>query len=240
LSACLPVKWLPDTLPGHIEVALRDVLEQWAREWGAPAASSVAARRLEAQESPSATLVAPWGDLPKTWQGSLARALLGPAAPASPVAQGATQQATTDLQATLHRRFQSQTPQPFVPARIGHGGVEARFELLGMPFGFVLDLAELQSGGWLLAAPTRRLQAVPFEQALHDVSVPLTAQLGRARVSVTDILQLQPGNILLLTETLDAPLQVRSPGSPLQLTAHLGASDAPSPSTRRAMRWLAS
>ena len=240
MSACLPIKWLPDTLPAQIETALHDVLERWAREWGAPAASSVTVRLLAAQESPAAAIAAPWGDLPKAWHGGLARALLGPAAPASPIAQGATQQATTDLQAALRRRFQSQSPQPFVPARVGHGGVEARFEMLGMPFGFVLDVTELRSGGWLPAAPARRLQAVAFEQALHDVPVPLTARLGHASVSVTDILQLQPGNILLLAETLDAPLQVTSAGSPLQLTAHLGASAAPSSSARRAMRWLAS
>jgi hypothetical protein len=144
------------------------------------------------------------------------------------------------LQDALRQRFRTASPQPFTPARVGHGGIEVCFELLGSRFSIVLDLAELQSGGWLAATPPRQLPVVAFERAVHDVPVPLTARLGHASASVTDILQLRPGDILLLNETLDAPLQVASPGSPLQLAAHLGACAVSSTPARRAMRWLAS
>lgn len=240
MSTCLPIKWLPAGLPGQVEAALCDVVDRWAREWGAPAATSVAVRLLAAHETPNTALAAPWHELPAAWASALGRAWLIAAASASAVAQGAIRQATADLQDALRQRFQTRPPQPFTPAVIGHGGVEASFELLGLPFGFVLDIAELQLGGWLNATPTRQLPPIPLEQALRDVPAPLIAQLGHASVSVTDILQLRPGDVLLLSETLDAPLQVTSPGSPLRLSAHLGASTNPSTPARRAMRWLAS
>lgn len=239
MSACLPIKWLPEALPGRVEAALRSTLDRWARDWGAPVAAMVSVRVLAAHEAP-AVVSAPCGDMPDAWFGALARALLGPGAPASPVAQAALQRATADLEDALRQRFCTASPQPFTPARVGHGGIEASFELLGSRFTIVLDLAELQSGDWLAATPPRQLPVVALEQALHEVPVPLTAHVGNASVSVTDILQLRPGDILLLNETLDAPLQVASPGSPLQLTAHLGASPASSTPARRAMRWLAS
>jgi flagellar motor switch/type III secretory pathway protein FliN len=240
LSACLPIKWLPAALPGEVGAALHSLLDHWTRDWGAPAASAVEVRLLAAWEVPTTPPAAPWSDLSAAWVGALARALLGPAATASPVALGAVQRVTADLQDTLRQRFCTRPSQPFVPARVGHGGVQASFELLGQSFGFVLDVAELQSGSWLPAVARKQLPAIALERALHDVPVPLTARLGHASASVTDILQLRPGDILLLDETLDAPLQVDSPGSPLQLTAHLGAATASSIPARRAVRWLAS
>lgn len=238
MSACLPLKWLPDALPGQVETALRDVLDRWAREWGAPLATTVAVRLLSTRESPATALPAPWdGELPNALTSALSQALLGSVAASSPVALGALQAAIDDLRSALRLRFRPEPARPFAPARVGHGGVEASFDLMGQRFGFVLDVAALQSNGWLAAPSPRRLTAVAIEQALRDLPVPLTAQLGHASVSVTDILQLRPGDVLLLAETLDAPLKVISPGSALQLTAHLGASTT---SPARAMRWLAS
>jgi len=239
LSACLPIKWLPGALPGQVEAALRDTLDRWTREWGAPAATGLSARMIAAREVPTPS-ASPWDAMPKAWSSALARALLGPAATGSPVAQRALEDATADLQALLRQRLQPQPSKPFTPAVVGHGGIEVGFELLGLRFGFVLDIAALQAGGWLAATPRPSLSAVAFEQALHGLPVPLTARLGHASVSVTDLLQLRPGDIVLLAETLDAPLQVTSPGSPLQLTAHLGASADHAAPHRRAMRWLAS
>jgi len=238
LSTSLPIKWLPADLPGQVEAALRRTLDDWTRDWGAPGATNVSARTLAAREAPAVVGSIPWDELPTEWRVTLARALLGPSAPASPVAQGAVQQATVELQEGLRQRFRTSPLRRFEPARVGNGGVEACFELLGFRFAFVLDVEELQSGGWLPAAPRRHLARIELADALRDVSVPLTAQLGHATVSVTDILQLRPGDILLLNESLDAPLQVTSPGSPLQLSAHLGAT--PSQPAHRAMRWLAS
>jgi len=236
LSACLPVKWLPATLPAQLEAALREVLDQWSCDWGAPSAKAVSAHLLGASQAPAA-LCAPWGELPGEWHGALTRALLGPAALHSPVAQGALLEATADLQNALHQRLQPASAHPFTPATVGHGGVDVHFELLGLNFGFALSVADLQSAGWLATAPARRLRAIAIERALQDLPVPLTAHVGRASVSAADVLQMRPGDILLLDEPLDAPLQITSAGSPLRLTAHLGASAT---SAMRAMRWLAS
>lgn len=238
MNASLPIKWLPAALPEQVEAALRSTLDSWARDWGAPATTGVSARKLAALAAPAAAAPAPWEELPAAWPATLARTLLGPAAQASPVAQGAVRQATDELQQALRQRFCTSPSQRFEPASIGDSGVEASFELLGFRFAFTLDVAELQSGGWLPAAPRRPLPAVELAHALRDVPVQLTAQLGHASASVTDVLQLRPGDILLLNESLDDPLQVTSPGSPLQLFAHLGAT--PSQPARRAMRWLAS
>lgn len=241
MSLCLPLKWLPAALPARIEAALRETLDRWAADWGAPKAAAVTARLLAAQEAPEPAHASPWGDLPKAWPGALTRALLGPAAPSTPIAQATLQRVTADLQDTLRRRFHAPaSPPAFAPARVGHGGVALSFQLLDISFGFVLDLEALQAGGWLTPAPTAKLAAINAERALHELPVPLVARLGHASVSVTDVLQLRPGDVLLLAETLDVPLQVTSPGSTLQLSAHLGASAASATPARRAMRWLAS
>lgn len=238
MNATLSIKWLPAALPGQVEAALRGTLDNWARDWGAPAATALSTRTLAASQAAACAGSTPWGELPQAWPTTLARTLLGPAAQASSVLQGAMQQATTELQQALRQRFCTSPPQRFEPARVGDGGIEASFNLLGLTFAFVLDVAELQSGGWLPAAPQRPLPTVELAHALRDVPVQLTAQLGHASASVTDILQLRPGDILLLNESLDTALRVTSPGSPLQLAAHLGAT--PSQPARRAMRWLAS
>lgn len=240
MSACLPIKWLPDSLPAQVEAALRGILDRWSSDWGAPAARQVEVRRIAAGVTPSTDGTTSWAEMPAAWPTALGSALLGAAAAASPVARIALHQAFLELQDALRQRFATGPAKAFVPAQIGHGGIEASFELLGLRFVLVLDVAELAAGGWLTASPRQPLPAISVEQALHGVSVPLTAQVGRASASVTDILQLRPGDILLLSESLDAPLQVTSPGSPLLLSAHLGASDSPSTSPRRAMRWLAS
>lgn len=238
MSAGLAIKWLPAELQGQIEVALRGVLDGWGRDWGVPVACNVSAHTLAALEQPASLTPPPWGELPATWPAVLGRMLLGPAAPASPIVQGAVQQATNELQQALRQHFCTSPQQSFEPARIGDGGIEASFELLGFRFAFVLNVAELQSGGWLTVAARRQLPSVNLPHALRDVPVRLTAQLGHASASAADVLQLRPGDILLLNETLDNPLQVTSPGSSLQLSAHLGAST--SEPAHRAMRWLAS
>lgn len=239
MNHCLPIKWLPDALPGQVEAALRDVLGHWSRDWGAPLAKTISARALPAHAGPAVDRLAPWAEMPDDWLIALARALLGPASTTSAVARGAVRQAANELQHTLRQRFQQHRARAFSPARVGHGGVEVSFELLDRPFGFVLDLNELQAGGWLPTPLIKSLQAIALEPALRDVPVPLCATLGHASASVTDVLQLRPGDILLLAETIEAPLQVVSPGSSLQLSAHLGASAAATSPARRAMRWLA-
>lgn len=239
MSHCLPIKWLPGALPGQVESTLRDLLERWSSEWGAPAARSIAAQALTAHSGPAVGRLAPWAEMSDDWFVALARALLGPASTTSAVARGAAKQATDELQHALRQRFQQHPAQAFSPARVGHGGIDVRFELLDRAFGFVLSLNELQGGGWLPLLSSQSLQPVALETALRDVPVPLRATLGHASASVTDVLQLRPGDVLLLAETLEVPLQVVSPGSSLQLSAHLGASGASTFPVRRAMRWLA-
>lgn len=150
------------------------------------------------------------------------------------------QEATTDLQASLRRRFQTAPGErAWQPSPLGHAGVAVNFELLGHRFVMALDPEELRAGGWLKLPPSAALPKVALEQALASVAVPLTAQLGSAAVSAAEVLQLQPGDVLLLEQTLDAPLQVVCAGSPLRLHAHLGTTPATKGSAQRAMRWLA-
>lgn len=122
---------------------------------------------------------------------------------------------------------------------MGHTGLELSFDWLGESFVITLDAEELRAGGWLLPQPTQPLPAVALELALADRPVHLTAQLGTAAISATEVMQLQSGDVLLLEQTLDTPIQVISVGSALQLNAYLGATTSTLGSVQRAVRWLA-
>ncbi|WP_457447627.1 FliM/FliN family flagellar motor switch protein [Roseateles sp. P5_E4] len=133
----------------------------------------------------------------------------------------------------------------FVPERmggeesgpLGDWGAHVTVELLGHRCGFVLTCAQLRASGRLGVPANPPLPGVHLEHALAQVQVPLVAQLGRADINLDELMQLAPGDVLLLKETLDEPLRVIAPGSSLELSAHLGTFANP---PQRAVRWLAS
>lgn len=239
MSACLNLQWLPDSLADEARRTLSQLLARWAADWGAPQASHVVARLLSAGIEPLDGL-SPCSAWPDDWHNTLAHALIGPAGPASEVGRSAAREAAEDLQAALRQRFcaaPGERPWPVAP--LGHAGVELSFEWLGQSFVIPLDAEELRAGGWLRRQRTKPLAKVALEHALADLPVRLTAQLGSAAVSATEVLQLQAGDVLLLEQTLDTPLRVVCAGSALQLTAHLGTVPSTLGSIQRAVRWLA-
>ena len=105
----------------------------------------------------------------------------------------------------------------------GHAGLLCRFDWLQCSFEQRLSCAQLRASDWLkhpTCSPT--LPRVDLERALAGTPVPLVARVGSAVVNAGDLLHLAPGDILLLSEPVEEPLRVSSPGSDLNLRALLG------------------
>ncbi len=237
MSTTQSILWLPESLCDQLAAELQDLFNTWAKEWGLPAPAPVRLHRVPVGASPlpadAVDLLAP----PSTaWRNALAQAVFKTRID-SPVVEGVVQRMVARLQKPLRSSFAPQITaddQCASRQRPGHEGICVSIELLGQHTGMFLSNAQLTHAGRLPRPATRSLAAVNFEAAMASLPVPLIAELGRASLSVSDLLQLTPGDVLVLNEELAAPLRLVSPGSPLALNAHLGASHD---SHRRAVRW---
>lgn len=238
MSAAHPLVWLAPARVDRLSEAVRITLADWTSAWGLPAAGAIHAEISGADAATVATsdaidLLAP---APGRWCHAIARALFQLGAGESAIVDAVVSRLANQLRHKLEVQFPRQSAQASSLGLPGHQGVQISSELLGLRCGIHLGIPQLRDGGWLKCAPLPRLPAVNFERAVSELPVPLVAELGRASVNVNELMQLAPGDVLLLEETLDAPLRVGSPGCSLALSAHLGAlADPP----RRAARWLA-
>lgn len=238
MSAALTLGWLSPLLVGRVSDAVRGMLTDWTSTWGLPAAGPLDAEILAvaADVVPPSDVIDLFAPATDPWRDAIARSLFQLGAGESALVDAVVRRMTDQLQQTL----QSQFPHgPSLGSSIGlpgHRGVRIICEVLGLRCRLEIGVVQLRDGGWLKPAPQPSLQAVNVEHAVSELPVPLVAELGRTQVSGNDLMQLAPGDVLLLEETLDAPLRVASPGCSFALSAHLGAlADPP----RRAARWLA-
>lgn len=229
--------WLPSALCAELSAALQGSLAQWTSAWGLPSAGQVHARLLDADGAVPAAFVDLLAPPAVDWLDALARALFKLGAGESDIVDAVIHRMTNQLEQQLQRRFPHGPPSEPRSGMPGHRGMQLTVELLGRRCGVELGVSQLRAGGWLKSASLAPLQRVNFEQAAKELPVPFVAELGRATLSVSDLMQLTPGDVLLLEESLDAPLRMTSPGCAIALTAHLGATANPQ---RRAARWLAS
>lgn len=230
--------WLGPALVGRLSEAVSGTLAGWTSVWGLPPAGLIHAEILEdgAEAAWPSDLVDLLAPPPRHWLDAIARALFPLGAGESVIVDAVIRRMAEQLQQRLQGHFPRQLPDESAAGLPGHRGVLITSELLGLRCRLQLGIAELREGGWLKCAALPALPALNLERAVGELPVPLVAELGRASVSVNDLMQLAPGDVLLLEESLDAPLRVGSPGCSLALSAHLGSLDDP---PRRAARWLA-
>lgn len=229
------ITWLPEAVGEDLAAEVDRLLSDWAAPWGIASPGPARVALVPAGDGGMHDVVDLLSDLPTSWKRALAQSLFRFDAYGSPLVDGVLDTVVTALRSCLRAAFgESAVPDPS-PMSIGHAGVRVTVELLGQQSGFVLSCAQLQASGKLKRPTPEALGAVDIEHALSGVPVPLTAELGRAEVNLEELMQLSPGDVLLLHERLDSPLRVVSPGSSLALPAHLGLSSL---SARRAVRWL--
>lgn len=237
MSAIQNLAWVPASVCGAVARDVDGVLSRWAAAWGLPQPMPVHCEPLAAAAPIPRDFIdlmaAPSQDLRQ----SFSQALFKFDAPGSAVIDNVTRRVALALTRELGETFSSKSVSEEVHGPLGHQGVLVLVELLGQRCGLLLTCAQLRAGGKLAMPRARPMPGVNLERALADVAVPLVAELGRADVNLDELMQLVPGDVLLLRETLDAPLRMVAPGSELALSAHLGAICNP---PRRAVRWLAS
>lgn len=236
MSTTRPLWWLPESLAAQVAGDLAALLGEAADHWGLPAAATPSAAACA--NAPSAAAAPDLRTaLPKPWRDAAARALFNHPDHGSAILRGVLDRIEQDLHQRLSTRFGG--AQPLTAVHAGHAGVLVQLEWLGQAFELPLSNEQLCTGGWLTRPASRApLGKLTLEAALCNVPVPLTASVGSVDIQVNELLQLAPGDVLLLAEPLDAPLRVRSPGSTLALNALLGSASA-HPSPRRALQWLA-
>lgn len=227
--------WLPESLGPRVAEALHTRLADWAAAWGLPAPGQAEVQRLEAGVTASVSVVDLLASPTAEWRSALAQAVFKQAAADSAIVEGVVRRMLEALREALSPQCQPSTPPQPGRARPGHHGLLVTLDLLGRRCGFFMDLEALRAGGWLTRPQPAALAPVNAERACAHLPVPLVAELGHAHLSVSDLLQLGEGDVLVLDEALTASLRIHSPGSSLQLTAHLGAT---SDNTQRAARWV--
>lgn len=240
MTAASTIRWVPPAVVDALGQALARVLEQWAGAWGLDRDMPVRARALAAAEPALELAPLAWASASEPWRNALAEALLRlPCAP-SPVSEGVARRSIAHLEELLAQHALSSSRGEAQTHAIGHRGVLLTFELLGETFGVELDCERLVDDGRLSMPAQVPPESFSAEAALKEVLVDLIAEVGRARVGAVDLMQLAPGDVLLLDTRLDDPLRVISPGSDLQLAARLGAT-APATDVsipgHRAIRW---
>lgn len=240
MSDVQPLAWVPQSACDRLARAMDEVLSRWASTWGLPAPAQASSRPLGYPGSEGVgfnDLAAP---LPLAWRQSLSTALFGCDATASAVFDAVLQRVSDDLRQAAAQAFGHRGPDTTgmaARAAPGHRGVMVQAQVVGHCCGVVLGHAQWHAAVGLAQQNAPALGRVNLEHALAASPVTLVAELGRAEVTIDELLALSPGDVLLLHETLETPLRIVAPGSALSLTAHLGASAGISPV--RAARWLA-
>jgi len=237
LSAVRDLTWLPASVCREICQETEGVLSAWAQAWELPEACAVECVAVASGAPNSRDFVDLLDELPNSWRQALAHELFKFDAKGSALVDAVIQRVIDPLQRELRDAFVAVASAREDPVPLGDLGVRVTVELLGQRCGFELMCAQLRAAGKLKATAPAALQGVNFERAFAATPVPLVVELGHAGVSFEELMQLAPGDVLLLNEALDTPLRVLSPNSAFVLRAHLGAaSNLP----QRAVRCLAS
>lgn len=231
------ITWLPEAVGEALAGEVDRLLGDWAAAWGIANPGAARVAFVRAGDGGMHDVVDLLSDLPTSWKRALAQALFRFDAYGPSLVDAVLDTVVMALRSRLRTAFGDAPTPDALPMPIGHAGALVIVEVLGQRSGFVLSCAQLQACGKLSLPTPEALGVVDIEHALAGVPVPLTVELGRADVNLEELMQLSPGDVLVLNESLNSPLRVVSPGSSLALPAHLGSS---STSASRAVRWLPS
>lgn len=245
MNAPARLVWLPASLCDRVSQELQTLFASYCGLWGLPALVSLQVSREEhGSPLPSAgdrplDLTRPW---PESLRAAVTQALFQRPYAESAILRGVLDRIEQGLQRALADRFATQAPHAGNErGHPGHAGLACDIEWLQCRLRLWLSCDQLRDKGWLDVAPRPSLPRVDIEHALSRTQVRMLARLGSVSVNVGDLLHLSPGDVLLLSETLDEPLRVHSPGSSLMLRALLGSTVSPAglgTAPRRAIRCL--
>jgi|GEM_PF-5970760 len=222
--------WLPDAVIAQVARAADGVLTAWAEAWGLAAPKPVRAVRWRWDE------VCAVSELDRA---ALGDALLGQATRASALAGRVTAIAMEQLFVEIETRFGKALAGQAMRPRPGDRGLVLSIDLPGQLWCLPLSCEQLHAKAWLARPTGSPLAAWNPEIALAGVPVPLEIELGQASLPVSELLKLAVDDVIVLKQSVGAPLSVSSPGSALALRAQLGAAASGQGEAKRALRWLA-
>ena len=248
-------------LVARVQELTQQALAAWSRRWAIAAHCEVRAAEAvrlpagsgmefarELGAAPGAVLA-----LPADLRDAVATALFGaklasrpaepaaraadadePPVPAEALGEQAAQAVVDDLRRVLSQTWQVRTwtidaaPQA-TPGR-WHALVEVEIEAAGRRVRAWLPGLRFKAAA--TAAPAVRAPVVKAATACAALETSLLARVGRAELAIADIVQLQPGDVLVLDAALDQPISLSLEDDALELRAYLGAA----PDGRRAVR----
>ena len=243
MSEVWPLGWVPPSACERVAQTMNGLLASWASTWGLPAMVRASARPLDRKSGDSLDFIDLAAPPPAVWRQALSEVLFGCDATGSAVFDAVLKRVGDDLRQTIERAFGLAATGTFragdeAPMTApGHRGVVVQADIAGHRCGVILGHSQWRNSNGMPKPTAAPMVRVNLEKALASTPVSLVAELGRADVTIKELLALAPGDVLLLTETLDAPLRIVAPGSALVLAAHLGACLGSAPV--RAARWLA-
>ncbi len=209
------------------EAALRAELAGWAATWGLPlpADGDVRVSRVAAATGAPAGENLLQGPEPalQALRSKLTHLLHPSAGQASAVIKLVSKRLAADLLARLRQRFGAGAAAAAEGASgLGDWGVQAVIGWQGCELRLSIPCGQLRAAGLLPVPLLPKLAAVSAEKSLSQLPVELVAEVGNACISVPDLLNLAVNDVVVLKRRLDAPVQLGSPGSSMQLLARMG------------------
>jgi flagellar motor switch/type III secretory pathway protein FliN len=237
------LRWLSARTLQAVQHTAHEAACGWARAWG-----------LDEPGEPSVEAVSSWPavgasdldlaeDSPPgaSWTAALGHALFRGDTVGSTMAPAVVADATGQLRAALRRALgtevshQEGDAEAMAGVAPGHVGAVVQLDILHHTWRTHAPHVALARQGLLRLPKPGAVPRWTAEQALATTPVPLQAVLGHVQVDVLDVLNLTHGDVLLLPQRgLDTAVQVQGVGTPLQLSARLGAS-----ARHRAVQWQA-
>ncbi len=227
-----PLLWVAAVTQERFKAAIYARLVSWAGAWGLPSPAEPEVTDTLPTEPGSLDLAEPTADSTGPWRDRLALAVLGSGVQGSALAESVIQD--------CHNQFRAALLPPELPARgpaaagePGHLGLTLRAEVLGSAWHVTWSSEALLAAGVIVRPALPPLPAWQPESSLSALPVPMRAVVGTADVDVLGLLNLAPGDVIVLYQRLDDPIAVWGLDSALRLSAHLGSTEG-----QVAVQWL--
>lgn len=236
MSSHQPLWWIPAAPLRRFGEALDAVVRAWASDWGvaAPAVGLVSAmgrRELRDFVASAESLGndadnGPWLKREPGINTNMSGLIFGTEASRSAIGREAGQLAAVALVEALAHRLRA--PAGAAPlalasaAAFGHAGAIFRTHLGSHELQVAAPTLCLVQQGWLARPASKPLQPWSAVQALTDVPVTLTIELGQAAVSVGELSHIGPDDVIVVSRQAAEPITVRADGTDLKLRAFLG------------------
>lgn len=236
MSDVRPIRWVGSAALEAAQRATEACLANWAEDWGlTPAGSCVAApldhagaahllasadtRGFPGSLSAFVNMSPSW---PTAMRGGLFRRDTGGSAIAEHVAGRAHEALLAALGTSLASKQTSRAAEAAQPGTPGHWGACVRVVWLDCEWRLLMHWALLSQRGWVPPrAKPPTLRWAP-ETTLAPLVVPLQAVVGSAAVEVRDLMSLEAGDVLVLGQPAERPIELRASGLPLRFEALLG------------------